>query len=166
MKRYKNYVINGLVLAVFIGVIVLLAKENFSQSETGGATSLASLVASEQGYDFGEISMSKGTVEHTFTVVNSDSEPVEIKKIYTSCMCTQATLVYQGQTKGPFGMPGHGPLAPVKESIAPGESAEIIVVFDPAAHGPAGVGLIERAVFLETAQGGKLTLDIKAKVTP
>ncbi|KKT83316.1 MAG: hypothetical protein UW81_C0021G0020, partial [Candidatus Giovannonibacteria bacterium GW2011_GWC2_44_9] len=40
------------------------------------------------------------------------------------------------------------------------------VVFDPAAHGPAGVGRIERAVYLENSASEALQLKFSATVTP
>ena len=66
-------------------------------------------------------------------------------------MCTEATLVTSTGKRGPFGMPGHAPIPAISERLAPGEMAEVDVVFDPAAHGPAGIGRIERNV---TVQNG------------
>ena len=64
-------------------------------------------------------------------------------------------------------MPGHGGAVPkVNETIKAGESRNIEVVFDPNAHGPAGIGMIDRFVFIEDANGEKLQLEIKATVTP
>ena len=63
-------------------------------------------------------------------------------------------------------MPGHGGSVPkVNDTIKAGETREIEVVFDPNAHGPAGVGLIERVVRLEYGEK-TLELNIKAVVTP
>jgi len=53
----------------------------------------------------------------------------------------------------------------VNDTIKAGETREIEVVFDPNAHGPAGVGLIERVVRLEYGEK-TLELNIKAVVTP
>jgi len=53
----------------------------------------------------------------------------------------------------------------IKEKLEQGQEAEILVVFDPAAHGPAGVGKISRAVFVENS-GGKLEFYFDANVTP
>jgi hypothetical protein len=64
-------------------------------------------------------------------------------------------------------MPGHGGFAPdINEIVPPQENRGVDVVFDPAAHGPAGVGRIERAVFIEDENSGMKTLTIKALVTP
>ena len=71
-----------------------------------------------------------------------------------------------GSTKGPFGMAGMGYVPPANETIKPGESRIVRVVYDPNAHGPAGVGQIDRFVTLTDSSGGTLQFEIKALVTP
>lgn len=124
------------------------------------------LTVSELTHDFGKISMKDGKVAKTFQVLNSGSAPLTIEKIITSCMCTAAFLDSQSGRKGPFGMPGHNVVPKVNENVAPGESRSIEVVFDPAAHGPAGVGPITRNVFITDKDGGEVELTIKAVVIP
>ena len=63
-------------------------------------------------------------------------------------------------------MPGHGPAARLEERLAPGESAQVEVVFDPAAHGPAGIGQTDRVVTIENGAGAVLELRFSALVTP
>ena len=48
----------------------------------------------------------------------------------------------------------------------PGEDAIIEVVFDPAAHGPAGIGPVDRVVTIENTAGRPLVLAFAATVTP
>ena len=62
-------------------------------------------------------------------------------------------------------MPGHGFLPRLKEVVQAGGQVEVEVIFDPAAHGPAGIGPIERVVSLETS-GGVVELRFKALVKP
>mgnify|MGYP001618214936 FL=1 len=83
-------------------------------------------------------------------------------------MCTTAYIIRENGSKSrPFGMPGHGGAVPrANEIIKAGESRDIEVVYDPNAHGPAGVGRIDRLVYLEDADGNKLQFEIKANVTP
>ena len=126
------------------------------------------LTALETSYDFGRISMSDGLVEKVFEVNNSSSQDVTLEKITTSCMCTFAYLeMVGGSEKGPFGMVGHGePVPKTNEIIKAGEMRKVRVVFDPNAHGPAGVGIINRVVTLEDNTGGKFEFEIRAVVTP
>lgn len=118
-------------------------------------------------FDFGTISMSKGKVRTRFAITNASSSDIVLPRLTTSCMCTAAYFVRtDGSKRGPFGMPGMGYVPALDESIGAGQSGEIEVEYDPAAHGPAGVGPIDRFVFLEDEVGGVLKLEIKAVVTP
>jgi len=131
--------------------------------ESGSASMLT---ASENSYDFGEISMKKGLVDYTFKITNRTEKEIEIKKVYTSCMCTAAYLENDKIKKGPFGMEGMGYIPPANEILESGETVNVKVVYDPNAHGPAGVGAIDRFVHLVDSVGGDLQLEIKAVVTP
>lgn len=161
MKSLKSLLLTFGIFALIIGGLIVFSNRSGSQSPSPSGT----LSAPQTLYDFGQISMAKGPVSYVFKVGNPSSEPVEIRKIYTSCMCTTASLKLSGKTFGPFGMPGHGFVPPVNQSLEASGQAEVEVVFDPAAHGPAGIGLINRTVTLETSSGS-LKLDIKAGVTP
>lgn len=130
------------------------------------AAVLSHLAAAESSYDFGSVSMAKGKVSKTFEIKNTVANPLVIEKIYTSCMCTSASLVTSEREFGPFGMPGHGLVPKANATLNPGGTAKINVVFDPAAHGPAGVGPIERVIFVEEKGHLPLQLEIKAVVTP
>lgn len=153
-------------------VLVLLASAWFFRPKPEAVATtnsdVSALSASETSYDFGRISMKNGLVEKTFAVTNTNSEDVFVEKITTSCMCTTAFITRaDGEEKGPYGMVGHGASVPkANETIKAGETRTVRVVFDPNAHGPAGVGLIERLVMLEDSTGGRLDLSISATVTP
>ena len=124
--------------------------------------------ATEDFFDFGTISMSAGKVTRKFTLKNSSDAPVRVTKLFTSCMCTQASIATQNDRRGPFGMQGHGGSIPkINLEIKPGETAEVEAVFDPAAHGPEGTGKIKRLIYLETYSqtNPKLQLAIEAEVT-
>ncbi len=125
------------------------------------------LEASEKLYDFGTISMKNGDVTKEFTVNNPGDSDIFVSSLVTSCMCTKAFIVEpDGTTKGPFSMPGMGYNPPANETIKAGENRTIRVIYDPNAHGPAGVGSIDRIVTLTEKSGGQLQLEIKAVVTP
>lgn len=122
--------------------------------------------ADETAYDFGTVSMKNGLVTKEFTVTNNENEPLSLRRLYTSCMCTKAYLEINGAEKGPFGMLGHGVVPGVNETLPASGQAKIKAVFDPNAHGPAGVGPIEREVTLEDEQGILISFNIKANVVP
>lgn len=165
-----------IIVSVVLGVVVLgglfwLGKS--AQTDTNDTTLLGAsvgdsgmLVVTETAYDFGTISMKAGNVSRTFTIKNTSTAGVTIEKMYTSCMCTTALLRTGGKSFGPYGMPGHGSMPRIGRTLNAGEEAEVEVVFDPAAHGPAGVGKIARIVRIETDAGEPLELSFSAVVTP
>lgn len=152
---------------VLIGSLIWLdqpvAKQN---SQENSPVSL--LKSDAMLFDFGTISMAKGNISHEFTITNDSDQPVNIRKIYTSCMCTTAKFKFGQETYGTFGMPGHGisALTATDITLNPGESGVLEVIYDPNAHGPGGVGSIDRFVYLEDKNDSQLELEIKAVVTP
>lgn len=162
----KNTLVYIVAVTAIVGGVVWLARPDKNPNTDPTAAVITSLTSNETSYDFGTISMANGKVNKNFTLTNPPAKTVMIEKIYTSCMCTQASLIINGQKFGPFGMPGHGLVPKVNKTLAAGESAKIEVVFDPNAHGPAGVGPIERVVFVEEKGRQPLELKIKAMVTP
>ena len=124
------------------------------------------IVEGVDNYDFGAISMAAGNVKHAFKIKNISNEAVTIDKMYTSCMCTTATLMMKDKQYGPYGMPGHGSIPKIGQNINPNEEAIIEVIFDPTAHGPEGIGKIKRLIYIETNSEitPKLQLAIEAEV--
>ncbi|MBI2039254.1 MAG: DUF1573 domain-containing protein [Candidatus Niyogibacteria bacterium] len=162
-----------IIIGVFASVLLLagllwIARSDLQNTAAVSLASRSALSAEEADFDFGTISMAAGNVSHAFRVKNAGSEPIAIEKMYTSCMCTTATLTKGAQTFGPYGMPGHNSFIPrMNETLGPNAEAVIEAVFDPAAHGPAGVGLAERSVYIETNSAGAPTLELtfRAEVT-
>lgn len=167
LKKYQNHIIIGVVAVVLLAGAVWLARPSATpENNVGAADSGGALSADARSYDFGVISMAAGRVKHTFSVRNTGTDPLTVKKLYTSCMCTTASMLKDGQTYGPFGMPMHGPIPEINQTLAPGQTVPIEVTFDPAAHGPAGVGRISRVVYLENNAGTPFEFKFSATVTP
>lgn len=155
----------------FVGLIIwgTAPKGNTAasvQDAPGAGSGQSALTTPETVFDFGTIRMADGNVNHVFKVTNTTGSDVYVKTLTTSCMCTSAYIVRVNGETGPFGMPSMGYVPPVNETIKAGESRDIKVVYDPNAHGPAGVGTIDRFAYLTDANGGTLQLEIKAVVTP
>jgi len=161
-------------LIIILGIIGLfwwgrsVQKSTSANPSSNLSASAPALSALETSYDFGKISMAQGLVEKIFEISNPTNQDITVERITTSCMCTLSYIsTSEGKEKGPFGMVGHGGTVPkANEIIKAGESRKLRVVFDPNAHGPAGVGIINRVVTLEDNGGGILEFEIKAVVTP
>jgi len=183
----RNLALGAAVIAVGLAIAVFVAKPgsrpvtpaNPAPAITLPAAAIAAvanpvaaapatggLQARETAFDFGSISMAAGKVTHRFWFRNESGSEVLIRKIYTSCMCTTATFVKGMKVINSYGMPGHGPLPAVNESLKPGEAAYIDAVFDPAAHGPAGLGPTQRVVTIESDGSRPLELNFAANVRP
>ena len=168
MKKNLTGIIGIAIIILIAGVVVAISKSGDPENKKANLIDgfPGNLTTEESAFDFGAVSMAAGDVSHLFKVKNTSAAPVKIAKIYTSCMCTTATYVKGDKKMGPFGMPGHGIQPKINQILEPGAEAQIEVVFDPAAHGPAGVGKIERAVYLEGESGLLLQLGFSAVVTP
>ena len=99
-------------------------------------------------YDAGTVSMIKGLVEKTFEIKNIGEGDLKIASILTSCMCTTARLKVGDKVSPEFGM--HTNSTFWSQKITPGETGFLEVTFDPAFHGPLGVGEIIRAIFISS----------------
>ena len=160
------------ILSIAIGILVLggliwIARPNSQSSDASSTVSNGTLTVEEaNNYDFGTISMAAGKVTHQFKIKNTGADAVTINKMYTSCMCTTATLLMGDKKFGPYGMLGHGAIPKINRTVNPNEEISIDVTFDPAAHGPAGVGRIQRAITIENNAGQPVELQFIAVVTP
>ena len=161
----KTIIIGAIVtFALLFGGLFFLSRPEPQITVNPQAT--GQLTVGEAFYDFGSVSMAKGLVARKFTLTNAGLAPAAVIKMYTSCMCTKAKLTSGGKTWGPFGMLGHTAIPDLAVQIDPGQTAEVEVIFDPAAHGPAGVGTIERQVTIEQNGQSPLQLSFKAVVIP
>ena len=162
------------IIGIFVGTIVVisgliwLGQPTADQNDSQASSTESLLKSDETNFDFGTISMANGKVSHEFKISNSSEQSININKIYTSCMCTVANFKFNAKIYGLFGMSGHGggALTTANITLNPGDSGSLDVIYDPNAHGPAGVGAIDRFVYVEDKNGGKLELEIKTVVTP
>jgi hypothetical protein len=155
------------VLFLALGAVLVIFEPQ-PQPSVGNADPHTENVLTTNGdwYDFEQISMKAGNVKTTYALINDTERPLTLNKIYTSCMCTEATLKINGAQEGPFGMPGHGRLPTFNQILEPGQEAQLEVEFDPASHGPAGLGVVQRFVIIEGPEGHLATLGFQADVAP
>ena len=165
---HMNMICGGVFVMLVLGGLIVAAKPGPAAKAPPRLElqSRSDLSAPEPSFDFGSVSMAAGNVTHRYTIRNANAAPVVIRKISTSCMCTTAQLVKGGKKLAIYGMPGHGYVPRLDEPIAPEEQAVVEVVFDPAAHGPAGIGRVERFVTVYTDAEQALELSFNALVTP
>ncbi len=147
MKKF----IAGSILMVAFTVLAAVALSQASVTEPDAKNPLEASImeTNPASYDLGEVVMKNGNVTREYKVKNNSDKTVKLKKITTSCMCTKAKVKVGDKESRLFGMEGMGDKnAPVNMEITLGEEALVTAIFDPAAHGPQGVGPIDRVVTL------------------
>lgn len=147
-KKSKPYLWGSLVILVLIVGFKVLSS---SATEVAPVIN-GELTISESSWDLGDVRMADGMNTKSISLTNETSSPITLTKMETSCMCTTAQIVHaDGSKSGLKGMPGHGGgSANLSETIQAGETATLLINFDPNAHGPEAIGPITRNVMMMT----------------
>lgn len=165
----KSIIVSAFAIIALVVFLALVSRSSGAPAGTSqdAAAATKALAADQPFHDFGTISMKDGLVQYDFTITNISSSTANIAAVDTSCMCTTAYFVHaDGSQEGPFGMDGMNYRYDAGDTLAPGATTTVRVVYDPAAHGPAGVGHIDRTIDLHEEGGAVLVLEIAADVTP
>lgn len=142
-----------LIIAFVLGLVVLLVGGIMFTSRIGNAAKISQNIQSKAttdhlNFNWNTISYSGGLAKHEFVIKNNGQADLNLANLKTSCTCTQAYLVI-GSTASPrFNMHSKSDWT---GTVKPGQEAKLEVEFDPAFHGPTGVGPIERIISLETS---------------
>ena len=149
----KNSIILVIVVLGIIGALFLFGASGGTTNQNV-AESTSALSAEVDFYDFGEVPIFGGTVSTSFVLKNGGTEDVIVQSGTTSCGCTTAEIDGVG-----FGM--HEDM--VRPVVVPaGGEVELSVIYDPLAHGPSGVGLAQRSVFLKT--NSRVTPEVEVRI--
>ena len=120
--------------------------DNMTNIDSNGYISIE-----KNNIDLNDIPILGGKVNIDYTFTNKGTEPVALFQGTTSCMCTEAVVESSQGVKSPrITMAGHGAIAKINQVLKPGETSTLIAVYDPMAHGPGGIGVIKRDVFIKT----------------
>ncbi len=105
MKSDTKLILGAIIASVIIivGAIFVLGKDSSPKRESLGQ---ASMTIDKTFEDFGDM---KGDEERTatFAITNTSDQALRIWNIATSCDCTFAAIVINGQETGEFNMPMH-----------------------------------------------------------
>lgn len=156
----KKIIIGFIILTVLIlgGGVYILSSTNSSTKVSSSQN--AKIEVDAKTFDWGNIPYGGGTVSKNFILKNTGSDILKLTNIKTSCMCTNAYLEIDGKLSPAFGM--HESASYIGE-VLPGKQANLKVVFDPAFHGPSGVGPIERLVSIQTNDINNPALEFSLK---
>lgn len=167
MNSIKTIIMSLILFIAVIGALVWFKSDKPQTAAIDNTIVGGTLTAKETNYDFGNVGIKNGLVNHEYILENISGKIVKIGEVSTSCMCTSAQIKIGDNIYGPFGMPGHGGgFTKAGIIVNPGEKIIVKATFDPAAHGPAGIGEIEREIFINTGSEQPLILEFKVNVTP
>lgn len=156
-----------IILSILIGAIVLIGGLAYWMTSSSGgsgekdsfvsASEATNLEASPSGsINLGQVVYAGGKVSKSFDVKNNSDKTIKLRKIVTSCMCTTAKFSVNGKETRSFGMEMNGDLNPLIDMDLPaGATGQVTFTFDPAAHGPQGIGPFDRVVTLYFDAGYK-----------
>lgn len=156
-----------IIIAIIVGTVVLIGGLAFVMTKNSGgsgakdalvsASEASGLEASPSGsINLGQVAYGGGIVSKTFEVKNVSGKPMKLRKITTSCMCTTAKVKIGSHETKFYGMEMSGDLNPLVDLGFPADGvATVTFDFDPAAHGPQGLGLFDRVVTLYFDAGYK-----------
>lgn len=145
----ERKVITGIIAATLVLIIggVFLATGTEDKENQQKMNDKVLAVSDDKYFDWGEININDGVVEKEFEIKNDGEETLTLSNVVTSCMCTTAILIKGDEESPEFGMHTK---SRYEMGVASGETAKLKVTFDPAFHGPSGVGPITRQVTVET----------------
>ncbi|MFB6214431.1 MAG: DUF1573 domain-containing protein [Candidatus Bipolaricaulia bacterium] len=142
---------------IAIAVLILALFLIFGMGNKG--TFAGEIVVRPTEYDLGNVPYGGGIVRREFTVENRGEVELKINSIKTSCGCTEAQLIYDGNRSKKFGM--HPNTLTWSETIQPGGKATLRVFYDPAAHGPEGTGPFRRAVWIKSSDSDQERVEVR-----
>lgn len=155
----KKFILGILLGSVFLILGGLLLVVSAAKGVNVEVAQGAQVELEKKSVDWGEIKMNDGLAIANFEIKNVGSETLKLFSGTTSCACTKAKIVSDKRTSGYFGM--HSKSKNIFD-LAPGDTAQIVAEFDPAFHGPSGVGPIDRQVTIST--NDPLTPEIKVSM--
>lgn len=149
-------------IALLFGGIFFVTKMTSTPQITASQNAKAYVVDTTSS-DFGTVPMSKGNITKAFSIKNTGTDTLKLFNVKTSCHCTKAFITVDGADSPSFGMDS---LSAWTGEVLAGKEAKLTVVFDPAFHGPQGVGPINRFVSVETndKSNAKLTFTLTGNV--
>jgi len=161
MSKLNKFILIGVALVIVLVLGYLLGAAGNNPSDKKENKLPGKLSVTEDYYDFGVVGLDK--VSHTYTIKNIGQGPLNIAKVSTSCGCTTAQIKVGESVSRSFGM-DHGNLPRADIELMPGQEAEVIVTYNPLAHGLKNArGSFRRAVYIRTENPRgeyQLTFDI------
>ena len=132
---------------ILIGGVYIASATSSNTSQVTTSKNAKAETLDPTSYDWGNIPYGGGTVTKTFTIKNTGKDTLKLFNAHTSCHCTSVSITTPTDQSPAFKMDS---VASWVGQVAPGKTAKVVVIFDPAFHGPQGIGPVTRYVSVST----------------
>lgn len=155
-RETKSIILIAIVTLGLVTGFAFLLSVKGAKERTLVTTEIQRLDANPTYYDLGEVLIKGGIVTKEYEIKNTTGNDMELIKITTSCMCTTASVKAGDKETRFFTMEMGGDRNPfISLKVKKDETVKVTVRYDPAAHGPQGVGPFDRVVSLYFDKGLK-----------
>ena len=131
-KRSKMIMKAGIVAVALVAIGFFFMQSNTTTANVIDPRGSSLMRITPTRYDFGDVSVAKGTASTTMDILNEGKGNLVIKYLETSCACTTATIIKDGIESPVFGM--HNNPADWSQTIGPNEKAQLKIYYDPTVH--------------------------------
>lgn len=153
-------VILGITVLIVVGVVLVTFNSTSGSQMTTYESSQSErpkIKVEKTNIELGDIKISDN-IEEEITIDNIGNKPLQISNVYTSCGCTSAQLIINGEKSPMFSM--HNNPAWMGE-IEPGGKAILKAIYEPSKMPVQGE--VERTIFFRTNDPEKSEVEINLK---
>ena len=111
----------GLTIVSIMGLASLVGGTDDTAVQTETLAEVLGVQVNPDNYDLGDVPINGGNVSREYEIVNTSDQTIKLKKIVTSCMCTEAKVSIGDRETKLFGMEHPGKPNPVVNLEIPAE---------------------------------------------
>lgn len=158
MKKL-TFIFFAILIIILVGVVIYgFSRTNKMPSYFNDDPNKPVIELTESSFDFGKVN-NIDVQNHEFTVKNIGKSDLFLSQITTSCDCTSAYVIQDGNTSPRFNMHINSNW---QTSIKPNETVQVKAVYDPKVMPEEGK--IERFVIMATNDPNKPKLELKLNI--
>ena len=132
MKDKTTVIFISIFVIIVLGVAIFGLMQDDKTNSNGSPSSEAKIEITPASHNLGDVSQKEGVVSKSFNVENTGISDLIVNDMVSSCSCTSAALVVNGEEGPRFGM--HNNPNNWSVTIKPGETADLKVYYDPNVH--------------------------------
>ena len=152
------------VIGIIVFTLLIIAGGAFLVSKAPNKASLAKdenarLEIDHSQFNFGEVKLTSGILTHRYPIKNIGQTDLKIANLASSCACTKVYFKSGSGESPKASMKGMTKVSSWVGVLAPQETGEMVIDFDPNFHGINGIGKIARSLEFETNDPSHLRVE-------